>query len=201
MSAYMDLPRPPVIDFSLFDAGDPWRDHVAAQIDWAATEFGFFSLIGHGVDGLADYGDGLQDHKSALTGLGHKLLAMIGRGLRLGDNYFVDHYTGSPSVSFLTVAELRTEHTDAGLLTLLHQNEDYSLQVKHQNLWLDAPMIPGSIICSVGARLTDLTNGRYRPASYRVASHTPRQQIFMPLSFDRSVTADVQFIAESRAAA
>jgi isopenicillin N synthase-like dioxygenase len=27
-----------------------FRDHVAAQIDWAASEFGFFYVVGHRVD-------------------------------------------------------------------------------------------------------------------------------------------------------
>src|SRR5665213_581449 len=49
MAPYSDL-RVPIIDLSLFECGDPWRGHVAAQIDWAASEFGFFYIVGHGVD-------------------------------------------------------------------------------------------------------------------------------------------------------
>jgi len=45
----------PSIDLSLFDIGAPWRDQVAAQIDSAASSFGAFLLVGHGVDsGLID---------------------------------------------------------------------------------------------------------------------------------------------------
>jgi isopenicillin N synthase-like dioxygenase len=50
MGSFKDTPRLPIIDLSLFDAGDPWRDHVAAQVDWAASTFGFFYIVGHGVD-------------------------------------------------------------------------------------------------------------------------------------------------------
>src|SRR5262245_37532401 len=46
----LDTPRLPVIDLSLFDAGDPWRDHLAAQVDWAASTFGFFYVVGHGIE-------------------------------------------------------------------------------------------------------------------------------------------------------
>src|ERR1051325_9730683 len=42
--------RLPVIDLSLFDVGGTWRDHVAAQVDWAASEFGFFYIVGHGIE-------------------------------------------------------------------------------------------------------------------------------------------------------
>ncbi len=55
MSSFVDSPRLPVIDLSLFDLGNPWRDHVAAQIDWAASEFGLFHVVGHGIEpGIAD---------------------------------------------------------------------------------------------------------------------------------------------------
>jgi isopenicillin N synthase-like dioxygenase len=50
MSWYTTVPRLPIIDLSLYEMGDPWRDHVAAQLDWAAREFGSFYAIGHGID-------------------------------------------------------------------------------------------------------------------------------------------------------
>src|SRR6185369_13778044 len=50
MSSFADSPRLPVIDLSLFDVGGTWRDHVAAQVDWAASEFGFFYIVGHGIE-------------------------------------------------------------------------------------------------------------------------------------------------------
>jgi isopenicillin N synthase-like dioxygenase len=50
MDCRTDSPRLPVIDLSLFDLGDPWRGQVGAQIDAAGSEFGFFCLVGHGID-------------------------------------------------------------------------------------------------------------------------------------------------------
>jgi len=50
MSAFVDLPRLPVIDFAPFGAQGSWSDHVAAQIDWAASEFGFFYIVGHEIE-------------------------------------------------------------------------------------------------------------------------------------------------------
>lgn len=41
--------RLPVIDFSRFD-DDAQRGHIAAQLDRACREFGFFYLVGHGVE-------------------------------------------------------------------------------------------------------------------------------------------------------
>src|SRR5215831_2389457 len=45
---FRDKPRLPIVDLSLFELGDPWRDHLAAQLDWAASEFGCFYVVGHG---------------------------------------------------------------------------------------------------------------------------------------------------------
>jgi isopenicillin N synthase-like dioxygenase len=50
MAAFVDPPRLPIIDFAPFESGGAFRDHVAAQIDWAASEFGFFYIVGHRVD-------------------------------------------------------------------------------------------------------------------------------------------------------
>ena len=48
--ASSDIARLPVIDLSLIGSAAPWTDHLAAQLDWAAMEFGFFYVVGHGVD-------------------------------------------------------------------------------------------------------------------------------------------------------
>lgn len=47
MYAFSDSPRVPVIDFEPFESGGRWRDHVARQVDWASSQFGFFQLVGH----------------------------------------------------------------------------------------------------------------------------------------------------------
>src|ERR1700761_7200730 len=101
MISFIDPPRLPSIDLSLFDIGDPWRDHVAAQVDWAASSFGLFQILGHGVDpGLIDtlldlggkylgrtacgtsdladlpgFQDTVREYTTTMTGLSHKLMA------------------------------------------------------------------------------------------------------------------------------
>ena len=98
----------PSIDLSLFDIGAPWRDQVAAQVDSAASSFGAFLLVGHGVDGgltdtllelggkyvkrgsgsdLPGFHDSVREYATSLTGLGHKLMAAMARGLRLDDGF------------------------------------------------------------------------------------------------------------------
>src|ERR1700761_8613037 len=129
MISFIDPPRLPSIDLSLFDIGDPWRDHVAAQVDWAASSFGLFQILGHGVDpaliesmmelgrkyvaveegasagrndvpaDLPGFHDTIREYTATMTGLGHRLMTTMARGLRLEDSYFVDRYSGSPVTS------------------------------------------------------------------------------------------------------
>lgn len=282
MSSFADSPRLPIIDLSLFDVGGTWRDHVAAQVDWAATEFGFFYIVGHGIEpgviesllrlsrsffeqgaeakhrihmsrggrawrgyfpvggeltsGRPDVKEGLYfgeelgeddervrsgtplhgrnvfpelpgfreavlDYMSALTGLGHRLMTSIGRGLRVGDNYFVDRYTGNPTTLFrifnypsVSVAEACGvgEHTDYGLLTLLYQDEVGGLQVKHGSTWVDVPYVPGSFVVNVGDMLERLTSGRYTSALHRVINRSGRSRISMPFFFDPRFDAELR---------
>jgi isopenicillin N synthase-like dioxygenase len=78
MSWYSTVPRLPIIDLSLYEMGDPWRDHVAAQLDWAAREFGSFYAIGHGIDSA---------HTDSVVQSGRSFFRMIEAGAaRLSTN-------------------------------------------------------------------------------------------------------------------
>jgi isopenicillin N synthase-like dioxygenase len=87
MSPFVDPPRPPVIDLSLFEAGDPWRDHVAAQIDWAAAEFGLFTLVGHGVD---------PDLIDRVSALGRRAVSRSEAGIEFDDVHDSRDFTRVP---------------------------------------------------------------------------------------------------------
>jgi isopenicillin N synthase-like dioxygenase len=272
----MNSPRLPIIDLSPLEGGGHWRDHVAAQVDWVASELGFFYITGHGVDpavidtmlqqsrsffrmreeaklgihvsrggralrgyfpvggeltaGRPDLREGLYfgeelpdeddrvragvplhgrnlfpdlpgfreatlDYMQALTGLGHRLMSCIGRGLRLGDTHFVDRYTGQPTTLFrifnyppaaAAAAEHCgvDEHTDYGLITLVYQDEVGGLQVKHGSSWIDVPPVPGSFVVTVGDILERLTERRYPSAVHRVINHPRRSRVSMPFFFD-----------------
>jgi isopenicillin N synthase-like dioxygenase len=285
MSGDLAAPRLPIIDLSPFDIGGSWRDHVAAQVDWAASEFGFFYVVGHGIEpaildsltrlsrsffDLADdeklrvhpsrggrawrgyfpvggeltsgrpdleavlcfgqeptqddqrvrpgmplhgrnlfpdlpgFRDAVLDYIGALTGLGHKLMTSIGRGLKLGDNYFVDRHTGNPTILLRifncppSTADAKAdsrgagEHTDHGLLTLLYQDEVGGLQAKHRSGWIDVPYVPGSLVINVGDMLEHITSGRYTSALHRVSNRSGRPGISMPFSFGPRFDAVLQ---------
>jgi isopenicillin N synthase-like dioxygenase len=242
MLSKIELPRLPVIDLSLFDLGDPWRDQVAAQIDSASRQFGFFYLVGHGIDTavidalmeasrrfsaiekamparvapddepatsaasvfgqiqlreVPGFREQVIDYTCALTGLAHKLMSMIARGLLLEDSYFVDRVTGNPSTSLRIfrhpqMGELQAAVekragaavTDQGLLTIIRQDRMGGLELKLQDSWIEAPDIPNSLVCTVGASLERLTNGRYVAAAHRIRTSTQGYRLSMPFCFD-----------------
>jgi isopenicillin N synthase-like dioxygenase len=282
MATFADPPRLPIIDFAPFEAGGSWRDHVAAQVDWAASEFGFFYIVGHGVDlgaidrlvalsrtffaleerqksaihmarggrawrgyfplggeltsgrpdlkegiyfgeelpeadlrvragtplhgrnlfpELPGFRDAVLDYMTELTGLGHHLMSALGRGLRLGDHYFFDHYTGNPTRLFrifnyppARAPEARGvgEHTDYGLLTIVYQDDAGGLEVQYGSAWIEVPFVPGSFVVNVGDMLERLTCGRYASAVHRVVNRSGRARISMPFFFDPGFDAVLQ---------
>ncbi|HEY6927888.1 MAG TPA: 2-oxoglutarate and iron-dependent oxygenase domain-containing protein [Steroidobacteraceae bacterium] len=189
----MSAPELPTIDLSLFDIGDPWRDHVAAQVDWAASTFGAFQLVGHGVEGglidtllelggkyvkrgmagpaLPGFHDTVRDYATSVTGLGHKLLAAMARGLRLDDGYFADHYTGNATTSLRIAdypvalsADGQPDTDDGGkrrLLTIVKLGHPQVLRIRLKDELVAVPNVAGALYCAVGPVLQRLTQGHY----------------------------------------
>jgi isopenicillin N synthase-like dioxygenase len=202
MISFIDSPRLPSIDLSLFDIGDPWRDHVAAQVDWAASSFGVFQILGHGVDSalidtllelggkyirhgsdqLPGFHDTVREYTTTMTGLGHKLMTTMARGLHLDDSFFVDRYSGNPVTSLRIRDRLVSlegtpladsdEGADRGLLTIVKLGETEGQQVQFDGQWLDVPAQQGALLCYVGPVLERLTQGHYVSAAHRLRGST-----------------------------
>ena len=139
----------------------------------------------------------------AVTAVGHRLVAAIGSSLGLGEDYFATRYTAEPLVLFRifnypapTPESVGAwgvgEHTDYGLLTLLHQDENGGLEIKTESGWIDAPPIPGSFVCNIGDMLDRMTRGWYRSTPHRVRASARRDRLSFPLFFDPGFHARVQ---------
>jgi len=237
MITFLDPPRLPTIDLSLFDIGDPWRDHVAAQVDWAASTFGLFQILGHGVDPvlidtlldlggkyvaleerahgrgaqqLADlpgFHDTVGEYTTTMTGLGHKLMTAMARGLRLDDSFFVDRYSGNP-VTSLRIREYPVGRTtlagisavaDRGLLTIVKLGESDGQQVFFDGQWIDVPALPGALLCYVGPVLERLTQGHYVSATHRLSPGDGRSRPSLYFEFEPGSDAVLAPVAGVRA--
>ncbi len=212
MTHFADEPRVPVIDMSPFEVGNPWREHVAAQVDWAAAEFGIFRVVQHGIDSslidsfgslsrrfltrdgararLPGFRDVVRDYSREVKGLAHRLMTSFARGLRLGDTYFVDRYTGDASSKLeIDCGSSDSAAQTGSLLTLLHHDEHAKLEVRHGDRTIDVPYIPGALICAVGERLERLSGRRYTRARYRLRGAAGRAAPAMPFHFGTDLSA------------
>ncbi|EJL67437.1 isopenicillin N synthase family dioxygenase [Variovorax sp. CF313] len=150
----------------------------------------------------------ILDYMAAVTQLGHRLMEGIALSLGLPGSYFAERYTADPLILFrlfnypsqpvpegLDVQWGVGEHTDYGLLTILHQDTVGGLAVHTPDGWIDAPPIPGSFVCNIGDMLDRMTGGLYKSTPHRVKRNTSgRDRLSFPLFFDPNFEARVQRI-------
>ena len=105
----------------------------------------------------------------ALTALGQAVLTGLALSLDLDPGYFATGYTADPTILFRIFHYPPSppqapdwgvgEHTDYGLITLLAQDDSGGLQVAAPEGWIDAPPVPGTLVCNIGDMLDRLTGG------------------------------------------
>ena len=147
-------------------------------------------------------------YMDAVTRLGHRLMEGIALSLGLPDDYFAQRYTADPLILFrifnyptqpvpagMDVHWGVGEHTDYGLLTILHQDDVGGLQVRTPEGWIEAPPVAGSFVCNIGDMLDRMTGGLYKSTPHRVTRNTSgRDRLSFPLFFDPNFEARVQRI-------
>jgi isopenicillin N synthase-like dioxygenase len=150
----------------------------------------------------------ILDYMAAVTQLGHRLMEGIALSLGMSADYFAKRYTADPLILFrlfnyptqavpegLDVQWGVGEHTDYGLLTILHQDQIGGLAVHTPGGWIDAPPVAGSFVCNIGDMLDRMTGGLYKSTPHRVKRNTSgRDRLSFPLFFDPNFEARVQRI-------
>jgi len=147
----------------------------------------------------------------ALTTAGQAVLAGVALSLGLDARYFADGYTADPTILFRifryppSPADDRGwgvgEHTDYGLVTLLAQDETGGLQVAAPDGWIDAPPIPGTLVCNIGDMLDRLTGGWYKSTPHRVRNVSGHGRLSFPFFLDPEFDAHVPPLPDHVAAA
>jgi isopenicillin N synthase-like dioxygenase len=149
------------------------------------------------------------DYMSAATTTAHAVMEGIALSLGLEADYFYRQYTSDPTVLFRifhypSVAASSPdwgvgEHTDYGLLTLLAQDVHGGLQVKTSGGWIEAPPIPGTLVCNIGDMLDRLTGGLYRSTPHRAKNVSGHGRLSFPFFFDPGFDAEVHPLPERAA--
>ena len=144
----------------------------------------------------------VADYMAGATRAGHALMTGIGASLGLDPDYFQRNYTAEPTILFRIFhypapepddgAWGVGEHTDYGLLTLLHQDARGGLEVKTPRGWIPAPPLKGALVCNIGDMLDRLTGGYYVSTPHRVMNRSGRDRLSFPLFFDPDFAAEIR---------
>jgi isopenicillin N synthase-like dioxygenase len=147
----------------------------------------------------------------ALTTAGQAVLAGVAQSLGLDARYFADGYTADPTILFRIFHYPPSqphdegwgvgEHTDYGLVTLLLQDDSGGLQVAAPEGWIDAPPIPGTLVCNIGDMLDRLTGGWYKSTPHRVRNLSGHGRLSFPFFLDPGFAAEVPPLPDRAAAA
>lgn len=88
-----------------------------------------------------------------------------------------------------------TEHTDSGLLTLLHQDGTGGLEVLNpEGEWVAAPYVSGSIVLNIGDLMAKVSGGRFKATMHRVRTETGRERYSVPFFFEPGVECVVKSV-------
>lgn len=164
-----------------------------------------------GVPGLRP---AVEAYMAATVRAAQVLLEGVALSLDLEAGYFRAHYTAEPTVLFRIfhyparppagLGESETwgvgEHSDYGLLTLLAQDRHGGLQVKTPRGWIEAPPIPGTLVCNIGDMLDRLTGGWFRSTPHRVRNVSGHDRLSFPLFFDPDFAAEIRPLPRAAAA-
>lgn len=131
-----------------------------------------------------------------------KVMSYLAIGLKLEERYFDDTFGDEPNVQLkickyppTTESEFGVgEHTDSGYLSLLLQDDVGGLQVKIGDGWIDAPMIPGTLVVNLGEMLQLATSGYLLATPHRVKNCSDRARYSVPYFFNPKLDFSVSAI-------
>ena len=146
----------------------------------------------------------LTPYYNAVCGVGEAVLTAISVSLGVAPDFFKSRYVSPlargqmvyyPPSTVADEAEERygvAPHTDFGVLTLLLQDDSGGLQVRTRNgAWIEAPPIPGTLVCNIGDLLQRWSNDRFASTVHRVINRTPSSRHSIPVFYDPNTSTVV----------
>ena len=153
-------------------------------------------------EGFPRLHDELMPYYRAVCGIGDAVLRAVAAGFDLPIDTFADAYAAPMARGQLVYyppstagdeAEERfgvAPHTDFGVLTFLLQDSNGGLQVRTRSgEWIEAPPIPGTLVCNIGDLLQRWTNDRFVSTVHRVINRSGKKRHSIPAFYDPSPDA------------
>lgn len=147
---------------------------------------------------------------AACERLGHRLMELFCLGLGAPRDRLSAHF-GTDHTSFIRLNHYPLEdllepdqaagvtalgdmalhhHSDAGVLTILLQDDVGGLQVFAQGAWRDISPLEGALVINIGDMMQVWSNDLYRAALHRVRPITDRPRLSVPFFFNPSYDTD-----------
>jgi isopenicillin N synthase-like dioxygenase len=217
-AAFFHRPDQDKAEFAMARAGKAWRGWFPVDGELTSGIPDRKEGIYFGVESPADdprplhgpnlFPPGLREpvltYLDRLRDLGQLLLGAMAVGLGLDSRWFQDNLTSEPVILFRIFhyppeppAEAGerwgvAEHTDYGLLTILHQDQTGGLEVRGTDGWQAVPPVEGGLVCNLGDMLERMTGGRYRSTPHRVRNTSTQSRYSFPFFLDPSWDAVVR---------
>jgi isopenicillin N synthase-like dioxygenase len=161
----------------VFDYGPPGKDGESPQ--WPDYPAGLRTAV------VAYY--------EACEALAFRLLGAISINLGVPEDFLhhaflpthssfvrVNFYPRCPGMGCLGV----NQHTDAGALTVLLQDDQPGLEVLRDDVWHLVPSVEGALVVNVGDIIQVWSNDRYRAVLHRVRTNASSQRFSVPFFFN-----------------
>ena len=156
-------------------------------------------------EGLPAFRAAVSEYNAAVEEVGHALMRAVSLALGQPVDHFDDLVTPpevltkiirypAPSETFPTDQGVGA-HTDAGFLTLLHQDTVGGFEAEVHGTWVAVPPLPGSFVLNIGELLQLVSNGYFRATPHRVVS-PPKgvQRISLAYFFNPRFEAEIEAV-------
>eukprot|EP00803_Ostreobium_quekettii_P005587 evm.model.scf_444.4 EVM.evm.TU.scf_444.4 scf_444:29732-31101(+) len=165
-----------------FEFGRPGRHEVDGENRWPDA------------DALPGFPDTMTRYFDAVTGLAAALMAAMARSLGLEPRTF-ERVLGEMHSSYARLNYFPacpnpekhygiSHHKDAGMLTVLRQDNVGGLQVEKGGEWVDIPPIEGAYVINVGDMMQIFSNDEIRSPNHRVLAPRGRKRYSAPYFYN-----------------
>jgi isopenicillin N synthase-like dioxygenase len=147
---------------------------------------------------LPGFRDTLLEYFGAMEALSLRLLPVYATALGLPDDFFEPAFVHSRPLGILRVSHYpetlceehqfnASPHIDGDFMTILAQSEVPGLELRTpEKTWIQAPVLPGTLLVNAGEILRLWSNGRFRATLHRARNVSGRDRYAIPFFYSPS---------------